>query len=270
MSWNNLLRSQLSHLNRQFAIQHGIPFYESLGTPSTIMFRSFADGARHGNFLDSSYIAILNNNEWKRRLLKPHARKNALPETEGTNACELDSSNSSDALLMNVFCYPGILNSKMTTLFRSTKFYQPEFGVPGLVPLKNGKCDKTEIDLRLGSVIAESKLTELDFTPKDKNIVENYVNFNDVFHTDKLPQNEGQYLCYQLIRNVLAAFHHNYSFFVLCDARRPDLIQAWWTVYGAIRQTDLRLRCGIRLWQEIASCADLELKGFLSDKYAIC
>ena len=40
----------------------------------------------------------------------------------------------------------------------------PEFGWKGRVPLADGSPDATEIDMKIGRVIVESKLTEADFT----------------------------------------------------------------------------------------------------------
>src|ERR1700722_2436661 len=58
--------------------------------------------SRHGNFFDDSYAAIVANKEWMRRFEKIHAQGRALPKAE-RKWRELDSSMSSDALLMNVF-----------------------------------------------------------------------------------------------------------------------------------------------------------------------
>jgi len=83
-----------------------------------------------------------------------------------------------------------------------------------------------------------------------------------------LPQNEKEYLNYQLIRNVLAAFACNGEFFLICDARRPDL-RSWWNVIQSIRLTGLRSRCQFLLWQEIAASVADVLRKFLEEKYGI-
>ena len=71
--------------------------------------------ARHGNFFDAAYAAILGRPEWMRRFSKVHAQAaRSLPRPAGEPARrwrELDSSMSSDALLMNVFCTPGVMES---------------------------------------------------------------------------------------------------------------------------------------------------------------
>ena len=78
------------------------------------MYEPFSGGQRHGNCLDASYRAILEREEWERRLEKvyTHALR-SLPKKERTWK-ELDSCMSSDALLMNVFCCPALLNLRAT------------------------------------------------------------------------------------------------------------------------------------------------------------
>ena len=101
------LRTELGRLAQHHASHLDLPCYQSLGTPPVILFYSHGNGTRHGNFHDESYRAILARPSWATRLEKPAAAKKALPEERKAGAKELDSSNSSDALLMNCFCYPG-------------------------------------------------------------------------------------------------------------------------------------------------------------------
>jgi hypothetical protein len=76
-------------------------------------------------------------------------------------------------------------------------------------------------------------------------------------------------LSYQLIRNVLAAHATGFSFCVLTDARRPDLLEAWFQVMQAIRPVELRVRCKVLTWQELAAVLPPTLRYFLEEKYAI-
>ena len=95
---------------------------------------------------------------------------------------ELDSSMSSDALLMNVFCYPNLLSRPhLTSLLGVDLNSFPEFGVKARVPLKNGRVDRTEIDLRLGTLLVESKLTESNFQQKAFSVLESYRDLEHVF-----------------------------------------------------------------------------------------
>src|SRR5262249_43407610 len=129
--------------------------------------------------------------------------------------------------------------------------------------------DNTEIDARIGLRIIEAKLTEPDFKCREAAVVERYAGLREVFEANRLPRRDTKYVSYQLIRNVLAAHHHGYSFTVVCDGRRPDLLRAWWGIHSAIRSPELRTRCGFLLWQEVARVVPEPLGGFLRFKYGI-
>ena len=85
----------------------------------------------------------------------------------------------------------------------------------------------------------------------------------------KLPRDARGFLSYQLIRNVLAAHNGHCSFCVMLDARRPDLREAWFAVMSCIRIVDLRLRCKVLTWQELAEALPGKLQRFLQEKYGI-
>jgi len=225
---------------------------------------------KHGNFFDASYRSILNRPGWKHRLGKVHAQaRRALPRSdEGWK--ELDSSMSSDALLMNVFCCPGVTESRALALKLGFEVDEvPEFGFRAGIPRDGGRLDRTEIDMKLGTLLAESKLTETGFQNQRPEIVESYRDLREVFDGELLPRQNGRYVCYQLIRNVLAAHHLGMSFCVLVDARRPDLIEAWFAVMKSVRLADLRTRCKVLSWQELAELLPDKLQVFLDRKYGI-
>jgi hypothetical protein len=275
-----VLRDEIHLRNLNFASLHSLAIYLSRtdnGDSSdawatqkrVVLYEPSEEGSRHGNFLDVTYRAILNQENWRRRLSKSHPTPQCLPKT-GRAWRELDSSNSSDALLMNVFCHPdalasGILHDEL----EQPRNAQPEFGVPGDVPLVNGTNDNTEIDLRLGTLFLEAKLTEGDFKNKPKVKVERYRDFREVFECSKLPSNGEEYVSYQLIRNVLAAHANGTSSCVLIDARRPDLRALWEELIRCVRIPELRNRCHLRTWQCLASDAPDDLRRFLQEKYGI-
>ena len=80
------------------------------GVPSVIY---APQGGGHGNFVEASYKRILARPAWAARLTKAHSgKRQARPMgvDEVTRAWgELDAATSSDALLMNIFCYPRVL-----------------------------------------------------------------------------------------------------------------------------------------------------------------
>jgi hypothetical protein len=80
---------------------------------------------------------------------------------------------------------------------------------------------------------------------------------------------EPAYAGYQLIRNVLAAYAEGCSFCVLHDARRPDLREQWFQVMAAVRSAEMRTRCKVMTWQELAAWAPVGLQEFLDLKYGI-
>jgi hypothetical protein len=182
--------------NRRYAC--GRLHVESYGGEPVIVYApevSGPEGERHGNFFDPAYAAIRARPEWLRRFNKVHAQAaRALPKPAGEPVRrwrELDSSMSSDALLMNVFCTPGVLESAAV---RNCLGLEPgamaEFGWKARVPLKSGLVDRTEVDLRLGSLLVEAKLTEADFQTRKAPVVEGYRDFDAVFDRDLLPRVE--------------------------------------------------------------------------------
>jgi len=91
----------------------------------------------------------------------------------------------------------------------------------------------------------------------------------EVFDCRKLSCRGQEYVSYQMLRNVLAAYALNLSFCVLLDARRPDLREQWYTVMSCVRSLDLRTKCKILTWQELSAALPLRLQQFLELKYGI-
>jgi hypothetical protein len=268
-SYASALRWELSARNQAYAKRLGLDCRESRGQPPVVCY--LPAGVTHGNFLDKSYREILQNDGWRKRLKKPHTSAHQALPREGFQWCELDSCSSSDALLMNVFCYPKVLTSvAVCNVLGVESASVPSFGVRARVPLANGRVDRTEVDMQLGTLLIEAKLTESNFQQKIKSVVEGYRDFDVAFSRDELPQTDEVYLSYQLIRNVLAACANGCSFCVILDERRPDLREQWFDVIRAIRIHDLRLRCKVLTWQELAEVLPGKLQHFLEEKYGIC
>jgi hypothetical protein len=121
----------------------------------------------------------------------------------------------------------------------------PTFGFRPGIPLRNGKTDHTEIDMRLAALMVEAKLTETDFQTTSARMIERYPDLEEVFDSGELPRSSEAVQCYQLVRGVLAAHATGGSFCVFCDGRRPDLIENWYSVMRAVRSC--ALRCRLRL-----------------------
>jgi hypothetical protein len=183
------LRQELAWRNRRWA--RGRPHVESYGEEPVVVY--FPEGNRHGNFFDPAYAAIVSRPEWMRRFNKVHAQgRRAMPKPLADPARrwrELDSCMSSDALLMNVFCTPGVVESvAVRSALGVESGVMPEFGWKARVPLCNGLMDRTEVDMRLGSLLVEAKLTESDFQTRKADIVEAYRDFEVVFERELLPR----------------------------------------------------------------------------------
>src|SRR5579863_3284306 len=153
------LRSELGARCRSYA--RGRVHYESYGDPPVVLFAPL--GPVHGNFFDPAFRSIEAHPEWARRLEKVHTGRRSLPRT-GRTWRELDSSMSSDALLMNVFCTPGVAQSRaVMDLLGIDRSRIPVFGWKARVPFGNGRLDRTEVDMRWGELLVEAKLTEAGF-----------------------------------------------------------------------------------------------------------
>jgi hypothetical protein len=325
-SWSaSLLRRDLSarayHLAQAQKLLHDI----SPGSNPVVIFGRDERG-RHGNFYPASDTSICANPAWLRRLAKPHTASRRSRARKDWRWMELDSANSSDALLMNIFCHPGVFDGltiapAIANLLNIEAIAQPCFGINPGVPLKNIRkrratrklqtnskldaeartgnnpgapdldseiwfleapttpcptdadqtlTDRTEIDLQLGSLFLEAKLTESNFQTAAARLIERYRDLETIFDITRLPRKEpGVIQGYQLIRNVLAAFASDASFCVLCDARRRDLIAIWYSVLSAVHYPSFAWRLKLLTWQELASVLPQDLQQFLEAKYGI-
>lgn len=260
------LRAELSARNWQRG--KTIPHEATYGGVPSVLFQEIE--GRHGNFLDASYAAILAVPEWAVRLRKSYSADCRVPRQWDRKRCELDCANSSDALLMNVFCFPGVMSHiPLCALLGVERGLAPSFGYKPRVPIGEKLVDRTEVDMLLGTLMVEAKLTESGFQTAPLERVLRYRGFEELFDVEELEIKNGVVQSYQLIRGVVAASFGERSFAVLCDARRVDLIEKWFRVMRAVRSCELRSRLAILTWQEVAAVAPRELRRFLEAKYGI-
>jgi hypothetical protein len=261
------LRLELSHRNAERAANlHAETTYGEI--PSVIY---CADGAgAHGNFLPASYRRILKQADWRSRLDKVYTGSRFVPRSADRTRRELDCANSSDALLMNIFCYPGMLRRPaLCSLLGLAQGIRPSFGFRARISLKSGAQDRTEIDLKLGNLLVEAKLTEANFQTARADLVHRYRDLESVFDITRLPMTQEKYRSSQLIRGALAAHAHGASFAVFCDQRRQDLVDGCFEVFSAIVSVELRCRLSVVTWQEIAAAMPPRVRTFLAEKYGI-
>jgi len=260
------LRREVSARNLALAV--GVEHESTFGSVPSVLYEEVA--GRHHNFVPASYRRICASPEWSRRLNKHYSASNRLARPRDRIRRELDCAHSSDALLMNIFCYPGVTSRKsLCALLGVPSGLRPQFGVNPRIPLSSDRTDRTEIDMGLGHLFVEAKLTESGFQTARPDLLLRYRDLPDVFDTDALPLSVGGYRCYQLIRGVLAAHQCGKSFLVLCDARRPDLIESWYAVLRAVRSCELRSKLAVLTWQELAGTLPKTLQRFLIEKYGI-
>ena len=182
----------------------------------------------------------------------------------------MQSSNSSDALLMNIFCHPSIRKWTGVKKLLGDDLESIDFGFPGSVRISNGQTDTTEIDMALSDVFCEAKLTESDFTHKRPSVVENYEGLDETFHVKALLRMGDDYDNYQIIRNLLAASQHGRKHILLCDERRPDLVRRYLTTVSCIRDVHWRMKFRIIFWQEIVAACGSSLRKWAEEKYGLC
>lgn len=264
------LRQDLIARNSSYASLNFLPHVTSYGELPVVVYQPSECGRHHGNFIAASYRAILRRPEWRKRLQKVHSQgRRSLPAKDGSWR-ELDSSLSSDALLMNVFCYPGVTRRReLCGMLGLEPGSVSEFGFMPRIPLLSEAMERTEIDMKLGNTLFEAKLTEGDFQIQRAELVEQYRDLREVFEPRQLPRTKRKYVSYQLIRNVLAAHALDLDFCTLLDARRPDLVEDWYGIVSCIRSATFRARCKVLTWQELSHCLPASLQKFLSAKYGI-
>ena len=261
------LRRELSLRNQARAGE--CPHEISFGAVPAILYQCDDQGL-HGNFLPAAYRRICANPEWRRRLDKSYSGGRWIVRSWERSRRELDCSNSSDALLMNVFCYPGVLQrSVVCAMLGIDRGVLPDFGFRPRLPVTRTKSDQTELDMRLGSLFVEAKLTESGSPSAPAHLVLRYRDLDEIFDTNLLPRDGSRFLSYQLIRGVLAAYAHNASYLLLCDSRGSDWTGRWFQIVSAVRGAELRTRLKLLTWQELASALPQQLRRFLDQKFGI-
>ena len=235
-----------------YAHTHKIPVDPS--HQSAVLFKDVSDA-----FYNASFENISKHKDWLERTQKPHQNV--------ANVMEMQSSNSSDALLMNIFCHPKIASWKGVADVLGFVPAEPVFGFKALVEKDGTRGDNTEIDMLVGNYFVEAKLTEEDFTEKEMEEVKKYTNLRLCFDTGSLPVQNNCYQNYQIIRNLLAAIQHKKQHMLLCDERRPDLVRRYMETVCCLRDPQHRKNCRVVFWQEIQRACGNELGAFLRSRY---
>ncbi|MFW6276288.1 MAG: PGN_0703 family putative restriction endonuclease [Bacteroidota bacterium] len=261
MNNSAVLREKLKQYAVKYCIKNQITNITQ--RESAIIFNDIAD-----NFHPDSYDSIIKNPAYKNRLDKIHTH--FYNDTK-----ELQSSNSSDALLMNIFCHPKVKNSwkGIKDLFNLSTFGTIEFGFNPKIEVNTGH--HTEIDMKISDenqcIICEAKLTESDFTNKDlASFKAQYPSADGILNLEKLETDDGTKIDnYQLIRNIIAADKYNCRFILILHSERTDLIRKLYIVKDAVTKSPLRDNISFITWQEIANVLGKDIQDFLKLKYGI-
>jgi len=224
----------------------------------------------HGNFLAAAYRRISADMEWSKRLEKSYTASARVPRSGDRWRGELECASSSDALLMNLFCYPRVLcRPGVCSLLGIEAGLRPEFGARARISMRRDEVDRTELDMRVGDLMVEAKLTEGGFGTASRERLMRYRAVDDVFDVDELPWVGDTVHGYQLVRGVLAAVQERARFLVLCDGRRPDMTEMWFRVLRAVKSYEVRSRMALLSWQELSGVMPAAVREFLAEKYGI-
>jgi hypothetical protein len=240
----------------------------TFGTAPSVIYSG--DGGVHGNFLAAAYRRICADAEWSKRLGKSYTASARVPRAADRWRGELECASSSDALLMNLFCYPRVLcRPGVCSLLGVEAGLKPEFGARARIAMRRDEVDRTELDMRLGNLMVEAKLTEGGFGTASRQRMMRYCAVDAVFDVEELPWLGDVVHGYQLVRGVLAAVQEDARFMVLCDGRRADMTEMWFRVLRAVRSYELRSRMALLSWQELAGVMPAAVREFLAEKYGI-
>ena len=135
--------------------------------------------------------------------------------------------------------------------------------------MRNEEVDRTELDMALGDVLFEAKLTEGGFGRASRDRLLRYGGAEEAFALEDLPQTGGQFSGYQILRGVLAALQRESRYVVLLDARRADLVEICFRVLCAVRICEVSSRFRLLTWQELAAGLPKSVQAFLAEKYGI-
>lgn len=239
------------------------------GSVTSVVYAEQSKGT-HGNFLPATYRRVVADPAWRSRLEKVYTASERVPRSGDRRRFELECCSSSDALLMNIFCYPRVTHrASLCDLLGVEIGQRPAFGVRAMLPMRRGEIDRTEVDMRLGDLLCEAKLTESGFPAASMERVLRYEGVNNVFDVDALPRSARGVVGYQLVRAVLAAQTTSCRFALIADGRRYDLHETWFRVLQAVRSYELRSRMLLLTWQEITKTLPETVQVFLAGKYGI-
>ncbi|PQO30751.1 hypothetical protein C5Y96_14935 [Blastopirellula marina] len=168
---------------------------------------------------------------------------------------------------MNLFCSNRFREADEVKDLLQCRNLWPRFFVPAPIEKRDGNGDPTTIDVVIDDTFVQASLSEINFTKQRLEVVENYLRFHEVFQDTGLPQHNGSYLNFRVIRNLLAASQNNKRHILLGDQKRPDLAESYLRTVAALKDKAFRSRCRIVYWQELLRVIDPNLRRFVETRF---
>lgn len=269
--WINQLRREINLKAMMYAQKNDLPFYMSKG--GTVLFEEYTDKrgfCLHGNFLPETYFTVGKKPVWAKLLRKQYQYRNSLPLFRQGGARQVDSSSSTEALLINVLCHPAMHQNRELLDILGVEAYVPSFAAKCGLKRKAGSDHAFEAHAILSNeLIIEAALSETNFCERPKAYIESIEGFFDAFDDFALPQSKFSYMNSRLIQAILYARLKGMGFVLLLDARRPDLLDAFRKVQASIKDQDVKGRIHVFTWQSIVDTLPEDLSAFLMEKYGI-
>lgn len=269
--WINQLRREINLKAMMYAQKNDLPFYMSKG--GTVLFEEYTDKCgfcMHGNFLPQTYSTIYQKPVWAKLLQKQYQYRNSLPLFRQGAARQVDSSSSTEALLINVLCHPAMHDNRELLDVFGVDSYVPRFAAKCSLKRVAGADHVFEAHAVLSDkLLIEAALSETNFAERPKAYVESIEGFTEVFDSFALPQTKLSFMNFRLIQAILFAKEKNMGFVLFIDGRRPDLIDAFRKVQAAMKDVEMKNRLHVFTWQSLVDSLPEDLMVFLAEKYGI-
>ena len=265
--WVAELRRELTLRAIAYAQRHNLPHFLSKG--GTVFFEPYLDATGvtcHGNFFAPSYQVIRHDPDWAALLNHGVTNANTIPRLKQGMAMETDSSCSTVALTMSLFCLPELQEALETLL--QTQRARPLFAGEGKGGNKRKRNRQLEPDVILGggqvclwAVLAESLTGAITIAELEQNpALHRYAD------CQRLAVSGGIVRYADVLKMYLAAQQQGARFVLLADQRRQDIARAYRRVMQAARAGD---NCRLITWQELAAAMPAAAQKYMFEKYGI-
>jgi hypothetical protein len=265
--WVAELRRELTLRAITYAQRNCLPHFLSKG--GTIFFEPYLDASgvtRHGNFFAPSYQIIRHDPEWAGMLNHGVANANAIPRLKQGVAMETDSSCSTAALAMSLFCLPEI-NEAVASILK-VEAGRPRFAgeIKSSGRRKKSREFEPDIILNGGGVYVWAVLTESLTGAMTVSELEQHPSIQRFADLNRLAVSGGIVRYADVLKMYLTAQQNNARFVLIIDQRRQDLAKAYRKIMQAAKSSDIG---SLLTWQDLAKVLPGDAKAFVQQKYGI-